>query len=113
MPSSLPPGAVHETLAGLPLRQVSSSRQVGLLVEPARHEVPFAVALDLQQDSAARVSGQEPAYEEGAGLFELQYILEGATQVSEAPAGPGSALKVTALREQLCAGRRWVAASCR
>ena len=83
------PAVVHQSLYDLPLRQVSARRQVGLVIEPSKHGVPFALAVDLHYDSDSRESGQlspddgqlaAPASKDSA-LFSLQYVLEGDAQV--------------------------------
>ena len=80
------PAVVHQALYDTPLHQVSANHQVGLVIEPSKHGVPFALAVDLRFDTDAREPGQlstsaalpqppSPA----SGLFSLQYILEGAS----------------------------------
>ena len=91
--------AVHQSLCELPLRQVTTSRQVGVVIEPERHKVPFAVAVDLQYDTDGRESGQSrlaagtqppsPRAYRAPGLFCLQYVLEGAVQVIYGSVGVG------------------------
>ena len=84
------PAVVHQSLYDLPLRQVSARHQVGLVIEPSKHGVPFALAVDLHYDSDSRESGQlspddgqlaAPASRDSA-LFSLQYVLEGDAQAS-------------------------------
>ena len=90
---------MHQSLCELPLRQVTPTHQVGLVIEPTRHGVPFAVAVDLHYNTDGRESGQSCILANAQlpssrahrtpGLFLLQYVLEGATQVMHSSVAVG------------------------